>query len=128
MKNFLLAIALVSVTACGVSDVQSSTSATPSSSLAKKSFCRNVETGGMFGQPKGVREHCIQFIDDVKVTDNANTFFGNPPQTGVYFLDGHTLVTQFVTRGQEEKNLYSLSPDGRTLKSIEGIVLTLTKK
>lgn len=54
-------------------------------------FCRTVETGGMFGQPKGKRAHCLSFANGA-ATDNANTFFGNPPSRYPYELRENVLV------------------------------------
>ncbi|HEY8269591.1 MAG TPA: hypothetical protein VIG33_01780 [Pseudobdellovibrionaceae bacterium] len=54
-------------------------------------FCRKVETGGMFGQPKGTREHCVSFKEDV-MTDNANTFFGNPPECFSYTIENSKII------------------------------------
>ena len=53
--------------------------------LDGQKYCRSVSTGGMFGQPEGVRNHCVSFKQG-QATDNANTFFGNPPETFTYDL------------------------------------------
>lgn len=128
MKQVFLTLTLAALSACGISNTGTTSSLTANpTNLADKSFCRSVQTDGSFGQPVGVRQHCLTFINGVQVTDNANTFFGNPPQTGTYLLQGLTLVTEFVTRsGVEEKNIYSLSSDGKKLTSVDGKrVLTL---
>ncbi len=90
-------------------------------SLAKKEFCRIVETGGILGQPRGKGEHCVKFLDAREVVDNANTFFGNPPQRGTYSLEGKTITLNF-----EDKKIYVLSSDGLSISDLEGKqVLTL---
>jgi hypothetical protein len=54
-------------------------------------FCRSVETGGMFGQPKGTRLHCLSFNEGV-ATDNASTFFGNPPRSYSYKVKRNKII------------------------------------
>jgi hypothetical protein len=87
-----------------------------------------VETGGMFGQPAGKREHCIKFLEGKKVEDNADTFFGNPPENGTYTLVGKSITLHF-----ENNVLYELSSDGTRISSVKGneadqkIVLELKK-
>lgn len=129
MKQVLMALTLAAVSACGIANNGTTAHLSSSSqSLAGKAFCRSVVSNGGFGQPAGVREHCLTFVNKAQVIDNANTFFGNPPQTGTYLLQGLTLVTEFVSpAGEEEKHIYSLSSDGKKLTSLEGQVLTLTK-
>ena len=98
-------------------------------SLDGKKFCRMVETGGMFGQPAGKREHCIKFLEGKKVEDNADTFFGNPPEKGTYSLVGKTIILNF-----ENNVVYELSSDGKRISSVakgdedeQKIVLELKK-
>jgi hypothetical protein len=54
-------------------------------------FCRSVETGGMFGQPKGTRLHCLSFEEGV-ATDNGSTFFGNPPRRYSYKVNNDKII------------------------------------
>ena len=89
-----------------------------------KSYCRTVETGGMFGQPKGKRSHCVSFNEGI-ATDNANTFFGNPPTRKRYFVNGDQ-----VKFGD---SLYVMSEDFTSLttvkgSAVEGTVLTLREQ
>lgn len=58
--------------------------------LDGKKFCRSVTSSGMMGQPAGTRLHCISFKGG-RATDNANTFFGNPPSSYTYTLHGTKL-------------------------------------
>lgn len=89
-------------------------------SLEGKSYCRTLSTGGL-GQPAGEGKHCIKFSKGTAM-DNANTFFGNPPEFSPYSVEGMT-----VTFGS---SVYELSEDGSTLttvkgSAVKGIVLTL---
>ena len=98
-----------------------SASAFADSVLDGKSYCRTVETGGVFGQPAGKRQHCVSFANGV-ATDNANTFFGNPPERAAYQVNGNDVVF-----GSSE---YTISADGLSLatvkgSAVEGTVLTL---
>jgi hypothetical protein len=68
-------------------------------------FCREIKTDGSFGQPAGVRSHCVSFDKDI-MTDYANTFFGNPPEHIPYeVFDGEVLskgnATGYKVRGDE---------------------------
>jgi hypothetical protein len=54
-------------------------------------FCRSVQTGGMLGQPEETRLHCVSFNNDV-ATDNENTFFGNPPESYHYTVNGASII------------------------------------
>lgn len=92
--------------------------------LDGKSFCRKVISDGMFGQSKGERHHCISF-DEGRATDNANTFFGNPPESAEYQVDG--LTVKF------SRYEYKLSEDGASLVTVkgsatEGTVLTIREE
>ena len=42
-------------------------------------YCRDVE-GGLGTPPNTKSQHCVSFADG-QMTDNANTFFGNPSET-----------------------------------------------
>ena len=79
--------------------------------LDGKTFCRQVQTGGMFGQPAGARKNCISF-DKGFATDNANSFFGNPPSVEAYQTDGTK-----VTFGQSS---YVLIDQGITMVAVQG--------
>lgn len=92
-----------------------------SGALDGKSYCRTVTSDGMFGQPAGERQHCVVFADGI-ATDNANTFFGNPPESAAYQVIGNEVVF-----GSSE---YTISDDGLSLvtvkgSAVEGTVLTL---
>jgi hypothetical protein len=89
--------------------------------LDGKSYCRTVVSGGVFGQPVGKRQHCVSFSNGIAV-DDANTFFGNPPEQAAYQVSGNDIVF-----GSSE---YTISADGLTLVTVsgsaaEGTVLTL---
>lgn len=85
-------------------------------------YCRQVRTDGTFGQPAGIRRHCLSF-ESGRVTDNANTFFGNPPEETPYTLKGNTVSF--------DGGKYQLSKDLQTLKvtkegsAVKGTVFTL---
>lgn len=64
--------------------------ATPGA-LDGKKFCRTIATGGVFGRPRGVGQHCVSF-ENGEMTDNANTFFGNPPERIQYALVGGVII------------------------------------
>ena len=124
-KSIFISGLLLLVSACsnqndGVAD---SSDVLASSTLTGKEFCRMVETGGFFGQPEGKSEHCIQFLEGKKVKDNANTFFGNPPQYGTYSLVGKTITLIF-----ENKKDYVLSSDGESISSSSNDKVVLTLK
>lgn len=83
-----------------------------------KTYCRSVQTGGLFGQPVGVRQHCVS-INQNSLTDNASTFFGNPPETLPYqIVDGKILV---LRQGQWEQAYQIIDAD--TLSNGAGAVL-----
>ena len=63
-------------------------------------FCRTVNMGGAFGQPAGEGLHCVSFEADV-MRDNANTFFGNPPTTKHYEVEGSLMMNKGVASGYE---------------------------
>jgi hypothetical protein len=86
--------------------------------LDTRSYCRKIVSDGSFGQPKGERKHCLRF-ENFRVTDDANTFFGNPPETFHYSVDGSR-----VTFGTSE---YELSVDQQTLTTIEGSTIAGTE-
>lgn len=85
--------------------------------LDGRTYCRSIISEGMFGQPKGERLHCIQFLQGL-ATDNANTFFGSPPQQMSYEVN-----QQIVTLGTSK---YEISEDGSELMSISGSTITGT--
>jgi hypothetical protein len=90
--------------------------------LDGKAFCRSVETGGIFGQPKGVRSHCVQFQMG-RANDNANTFFGNPPEVFEYSLKGK--VINRINRGSNDQAV--VVPSGYEIKSKTEIVIAETQ-
>lgn len=93
--------------------------------LAGKQYCRMVPTGGMFGQPVGERQHCVKFVDDLRVSDNANTFFGNPPAHGTYEVSGRMITLSFNSSSRPYTVTYRLSATGKTITGTEGAVLRL---
>lgn len=91
--------------------------------LDGKSYCRTVVSDGSFGQPAGERQHCINFTNGV-ASDDANTFFGNPPEYSAYEVNGQKVIFA--------DSEYNLSADGNTLttvkgSTVEGTVLSLKK-
>ena len=103
-------------------------------------FCRTVNTGGMFGQPKGESQHCVLLRADGRMTDNANTFFGNPPKTEAYTIAeikvdiiiddeviGATTTYWVKTTKQNGKAYYAyqITNQGTKLENSVGAVLTL---
>ncbi|OFZ26196.1 MAG: hypothetical protein A2381_08765 [Bdellovibrionales bacterium RIFOXYB1_FULL_37_110] len=54
-------------------------------------FCRFVTTGGLFGQPAKTRTHCLLFERGI-AHDNANTFFGNPPESFTYDIQDSKII------------------------------------
>ncbi len=54
-------------------------------------FCRSISTGGMFGQPRGIRLHCLSF-NNGKASDNASTFFGNAPEIFSYSVQDAKII------------------------------------
>jgi hypothetical protein len=80
--------------------------------LDGKEFCRVVETGGLFGQPKGLREHCVSFYEG-KMSDNANTFFGNPPTRVDYSIVAKTKV--FTNEDGVETQQFDILNEGTEL-------------
>jgi len=81
MKNLVIGVlVLASVSAFGISG-----------SLDGSKYCRSVQAGGIFGQPVGTRSHCVSFQGG-RATDNANTFFGNPPKTFTYDVIGSEIM------------------------------------
>ena len=76
-------------------------------------YCRTVERDGMFGQPKGKASHCVAFKNGF-MNDNANTFFGNPPEVVAYKLVNNQILTRnkqtakvqvsYVVKGDQIEN------------------------
>ncbi len=78
--------------------------------LDGNSYCRTVISDGMFGQPKGERQHCVSFKEGV-ATDSANTFFGNPPERAPYTVKGRIVSfgkSKFVI-AKDESDLVAIS-------------------
>lgn len=97
---FAVGILLVSVSALAESGV-----------LDGKSYCRTIISEGMFGRPKGKSLHCVSFQAGV-ASDNANTFFGNPPERSGYKVNG-----RIVTFGTSK---YVIAKDGSDLVTVSG--------
>lgn len=108
LKNFLIILTLVT-----------STQVLAASKLDGKTFCRTVQTGGMFGQPSEL-QHCVQFADG-KITDNADTFFGHPLESLAYELIDDTNVV--IVRGETSKVEYKYKDD--TIVNEVGAILIL---
>jgi hypothetical protein len=106
MKSILFALALPLTLAF---TVQASAAST---------YCRTVAGGGL-GQPRGsVREHCVTLGDEGKLIDNANTFFGNPPEILPFEMNGNVVM---VYRSGQWSYAYTLV--GTTLLNGAGAVL-----
>ena len=89
--------------------------------LDGKTFCRTVKTDGFFGQPRGSRQHCVSFAKDM-MTDNANTFFGNPPET----LDYSYVNSEVrVSHNGKVQVAYLVDKSLTKLRSSSGAVLDL---
>lgn len=71
--------------------LMASSSVFASNKIDGKAFCRTVVSDGMFGQPQGERQHCIRFANGIAI-DEADTFFGNPPEHAPYTLKGRILI------------------------------------
>lgn len=89
--------------------------------LDGKSYCRTIVSDGLFGQPAGERQHCVDFQAGV-ASDDSNTFFGNPPEYAAYKVNGR--IVSFGT------SKYVIAKDGSDLvtvvgSSVEGTVLDL---
>lgn len=92
-----------------------------SGSLDGSRYCRSVQTGGMFGQPVGKRNHCVSFKGG-RATDNANTFFGNPPETFTYEVFGSKIVNVDTNKPSGYKvkgSLLVISETGAVLKKVK---------
>lgn len=95
-------------------------------SLAGKTFSRTF-TGTPLGSSVPVEyTQVIQFVDATRVTDNGSTFFGNPPESGTYVVDGNTVtLTLRSITGNSYEQVYTLSADGLSITGEAGAVLTL---
>lgn len=89
--------------------------------LDGKEFCRTVQTGGMFGQPVGEREHCVSFNNNV-MNDNADTFFGNPPESINYVLVAGKIL---VVRSGKLQFDYKVNEDLDQIENKAGAKLEL---
>ena len=89
--------------------------------LDGKTFCRTVVSDGSFGQPRGEREHCVVFEED-SMTDTANTFFGNPPETIAYVL---VVGKVLVVKDGKLESPYQADAKLKTLKKTNGVALNL---
>ncbi|MCX6124787.1 MAG: hypothetical protein NTV34_08565 [Proteobacteria bacterium] len=94
---------------------------TTSVSLAGKNYSRIITTGGMFGQPAQFK-HTIRFLSATTVLDNANSAFGNPPETYSYTVSG--LVVSINENGNDVET-YTLSQDLQTLTGTAKAVLKI---
>jgi hypothetical protein len=89
-------------------------------------YCRKVATGGMFGQPKGERDHCVTLDEETfTLTDNASSFFGNPPEAPLpYQISGNDIFT--LQSGQWVK-VYEFINGRSAIINDSGAVLKLQK-
>jgi hypothetical protein len=126
-----LGLGLLGFTACDtIRDSGSDVEGFPGFSLPQpaaveldgKVYSRIVHSDGLFGQPATDRTHSVKFLEGGLVMDNASTFFGNPPETNPYALEGRDVV---ISHDGEEVDRYTLSDDGLTLTNGAGAVLTL---
>ena len=85
--------------------------------LDGNTYCRTVDTGGMFGQPRGEREHCVSFKAGM-MRDGANTFFGRPPSR-----DKYRVVVQTQGKDGSWSDEYTVGVD--SLENSAGAVLNL---
>lgn len=79
--------------------------------LDGKSYCRTIVSDGMFGQSKSERLNCVSFEAGV-ASDDANTFFGNPPEHSAYKVNGR--IVSFGT------SKYVISKDLSDLVTVSG--------
>ena len=84
MKNVLLTILFQVI---GFQSAQAITA----QELKGSEYCRTVYSEGYFGQPVGEREHCVTFYEN-DLMDDANTFFGRPPETFQYQVQGDVIL------------------------------------
>ncbi len=94
------------------------------STLDGSEFCRTFVSGGVFGQPEREVKHCVSFDQGI-MTDNANTFFGNPPEALPYRIteggvveterDGKWIQNYVI----EEKTLVNLGNLNQVLVLVE---------
>ncbi len=123
MKTLFLS--LVTILFCSASMADSLTPV--DGPLEGKSFCRTFHADGLFGQPAGDFTHCVSFKSG-QMTDNANTFFGNPPETQTYMLvNNNILVTEITSDVNQAKIVYELSEDGLSIINGAGAVLELIR-
>lgn len=88
MRNLLLTISTVILFSISAAATQKA------SPLDGRTFCRTIKVEpGFFGQPAGMREHCVSFNGRM-MRDNANTFFGNPPSQEKYKLIEGAIFTE----------------------------------
>ena len=93
-----------------------------SGSLDGATYCRVIRAGGSLGQPRGgTRNHCLSFQGGV-ATNNARTFFGNPPESFTYDVVNSEIVnvdtnkaTGYVVKG----NNIVIKETGAVLKKVE---------
>ena len=133
LKSFMFVALMSTLAACGNGHknlTSSESQNAPSISLAGKNFCETETSGGLPGQPVSQRKHCINFIDDKKVVDDCNTFFGNPPEQGIYEVKGQVVTLTLTSRvtGSKHDEIYSLSKDGLTITADAGAVFKLVIK
>jgi hypothetical protein len=129
VKILLTSLFLFSVTACTAVNSSKSTAGKNDVGVSEisvyptlngKKYCRTVTGNGVMGQPMGDMQHCVSFTEN-KMTDNGNTFFGNPPETIDYRMVGYNIE---VKRQETWEVDYRVSGD--ELRNEVGAVLKLT--
>lgn len=83
-------------------------------------FSRDVQGKGEMGSPIGSFKHSLKFISATEVIDNGSSFFGNPPATYSYEIQGSVLTVRINAETEED---YQIAADGKTL-TLGQMVLT----
>ena len=85
--------------------------------LDGKEYCRSGKSEAYPGGPIVEKNHCVSFVSG-KMTDNANSFFGNPPESLNYRLRQNKIE---VKRDGKWFTEYLLT--GTTIESEDGLVV-----
>lgn len=86
--------------------------------LEGKEFCRTVQTDGSFGQPIGLREHCVSFSNG-KINDNGYTLFGYPATTLPYRIVDDSKI--YTTEDGTETLSFDILDNGQKLGSVSDV-------
>jgi hypothetical protein len=117
MNTFYAAILVLVTAACG-NDSKNNNKTQTALSVTGKQFCRIVKGDGTLGTPIGEFNHCVSFTEN-EATDTASSFFGNPPETLQYRVQGD--LVEFK-RDDQWTTEYKIEKD--TLKNDAGAILT----